>query len=78
MDELSNKTWYVSYVTGRPAGDRSHRATRTFGTEAEAKAFARKKAEAGDKALIAGTINPVTPKRVIPSASIADWLYGER
>lgn len=67
--------WYVSHIAKRDVSDeRALRATRTFATEREAKAFARTRAEAGDKSLIAGTINPVTPKRVIPSASIPDWL----
>jgi hypothetical protein len=30
--------------------------------------------KAGDQTLIAGTINPVSPKRVVPSASIPAWL----
>ena len=32
------------------------------------------KSAAGDQTLIAGTINPVSPKRVISSASIPAWL----
>jgi len=68
-------TWYVSYVaSGDPSGDRVRRATKTFAGEHEAREFARAKFEAGDKALIAGTINPETPKRVIPSSAIPDWL----
>ena len=68
-------TWYVSFVVGADlSDDRAHRGTRTFADEHEAKKFARGKYEAGDKTLVAGTINPVTPKRVISSASIPDWL----
>jgi hypothetical protein len=68
-------TWYVSFIAGENLSDeRAHRGTRTFIGEHEAKTFARTKYEAGDKTLVAGTINPVTPKRVIPSASIPDWL----
>ena len=68
-------TWYVSFVAGENlSDDRAHRGTRTFAGEQEAKAFARAKFEAGDRTLVAGTINPVTPKRVISSASIPDWL----
>ena len=44
--------------------------------DGEAKEFARIRAAAGDQTLIAGTINPASPKRVIPSASIAAWLDG--
>jgi hypothetical protein len=40
----------------------------------EAKKFARARYEAGDRTVVTGTINPMTPKRVIPSASIPDWL----
>jgi hypothetical protein len=72
-------TWYVSHIASSDMlADRSHRATRTFGSEIEAKEFARARAEAGDRTLIAGTINPTTPKRVIPSAAILDWLDEER
>jgi hypothetical protein len=67
--------WYVSYIAKRDVSDeRALRATKTFAAEHEAKEFARAKSIAGDRSLIAGTINPVTPKRVIPSASIPDWL----
>jgi hypothetical protein len=68
-------TWYVSFIAGENLSDeRAHRGTMTFAGETEAKKFARAKFEAGDRTLVAGTINPVTPKRVISSASIADWL----
>jgi hypothetical protein len=48
-----------------------------FENESEAKEFARARSKASDTTLMAGTINPVTPKRVIPSASILDWLDDE-
>ena len=68
-------TWYVSFIAGdNLADDRAHRGTRTFAGEQEAKQFARARYEAGDRTLVAGTINPVTPKRVISSAVIPDWL----
>jgi len=68
-------TWYVSFVaSGDLSGDRVRRGTRTFASEYEARKFARAKFEAGDKTLVAGTINPETPKRVIPSSAIPDWL----
>lgn len=71
-------TWYVSYVaSGDISGERAYRATKTFADEDEARKFARALFEAGDKTLIAGTINPVTPKRVIPSSAIPDWLDEE-
>jgi hypothetical protein len=68
-------TWYVSFIAGENlSDDRAHRGTRTFAGEHEAKKFARARFEAGDRTLVAGTINPVTPKRVIPSAVVPDWL----
>jgi hypothetical protein len=68
-------TWYVSYVaSGDVSGDRARRTTKTFASEHEAKNFARAKFDAGDKTLVAGTINPETPKRVIASSAIPDWL----
>jgi hypothetical protein len=68
-------TWYVSYVaSGDVSGDRARRTTKTFASEHEAKNFARTKFDAGDKTLVAGTINPETPKRVISSSAIPDWL----
>jgi hypothetical protein len=68
-------TWYVSYIASADLlDDRPHRATKTFEDETRAKEFARARANAGDRTLIAGTINPATPKRVIPSASIPAWL----
>jgi hypothetical protein len=75
MAEPSKMSWYVSHIAGGSMfGERPHRATRTFASENEAKEFARTRIEAGDKTLIAGTINPMQPKRVIPSASIMAWL----
>jgi hypothetical protein len=77
MRNTPNMTWYVSYVSDADVSvERAHRATRTFAGEAAARTFARTRFEAGDKTLVAGTLNPVTPKRVIPSAGIPDWLDG--
>jgi hypothetical protein len=68
-------TWYVSFVAGEnPSDDRAPRGTKTFSGEHEAKKFARARFDAGDQTIVAGTINPVTPKRVISSAAILDWL----
>ena len=79
MGSVPQMTWYVSYaVNGDFSGDRVQRATRTFRNEAEARRFARARADAGDKSLVAGTINPVAPKRVIASAAILDWLDDEQ
>jgi hypothetical protein len=77
MRTTPNMTWYVSYVaSGDLSVERAHRATSRFADEAEARTFARTRFEAGDRTLVAGTINPVTPKRVIPSSGIPDWLDG--
>jgi hypothetical protein len=77
MRTTSNMTWYVSCVSsGDLSAERAHRSTRTFADEAEARAFARARYEGGDKTLVAGTINPVVPKREIPSSAIPDWLDG--
>ncbi len=65
--------WFVSYVaTGTSAT--GPRRTETFSSEAEAKQFARSRAEAGDQTLMAGTVNPTVPRRVISSASLWEWL----
>ena len=75
MAEINKMTWYVSYIaSGSLFDQRPPRATRTFASEDEAKAFARTRSAAGDQSLIAGTINPVSPKRIVPSASIHAWL----
>jgi hypothetical protein len=75
MGSVPRMTWYVSFIaSGDVSGDRVRRATRTFASEHEARKFARAKFEAGDKTLVAGTINPETPKRVIASSAIPDWL----
>jgi len=69
-------TWYVTYEvprSGASARRRSPRSTRMFGTEADAKAFARTKFEEG-LIVNAGTINPHLPRRAIASGSIPRWL----
>ena len=85
--------WSVSLVCGRaliPAWfvtievskrgllkkPRSPRETRTFATEAEAKAFARLMLDKG-LAVFAGTINPHSPKQLIPSNRVHAWLAYE-
>jgi hypothetical protein len=75
MGNISQMTWYVSYVSsGDLSGDRAYRATKTFANEGEARTFAQARFEAGDKTLVAGTINPAAPKRVISSSAIPAWL----
>jgi hypothetical protein len=68
--------WYVTFEVrkrGILPRQRSPRETRTFLTEAEAKAFARSRFEEG-LTVYAGTINPHTPKRLVPSSEIYSWL----
>jgi len=72
-------TWYVT-VEVRPGAlprPRSPRLTSTFETEAEAKNFARTKLREGRMA-VAGTINPFTPRRTVPSHDIAAWMADEQ
>jgi hypothetical protein len=71
-------TWYVTFEHKRGIlpKQRSPRQTKTFATEAEAKIFARAKLEEG-LAVFAGTINPHSPKRLIPAAEIQVWLGDE-
>ena len=68
--------WYVTFEVrqrGVLPKQRSPRETRTFATEAEAKIFARAKLDEG-LVVYAGTINPHTPKRLVPSSQIDSWL----
>ena len=74
-------TWYVSYRTNitpkRDDGERrSARATRKFKTEAEAKQFAQEMIKDG-WSVIAGTLNPHTPKKTVASTKILDWIVGK-
>lgn len=73
--------WYVSYRSNiapkRENGGRGVvRATRKFKDEADAKQFAQEIIANGWSA-IAGTLNPHTPKRTIPSTRILDWIAGK-
>lgn len=69
-------TWYVTFEVqkrGLLPRRRSPRATRKFETETEAKDFARAKFNEG-LIVYAGTINPHSPKQLIPSSSIPSWI----
>ena len=46
-------------------------------SEAEAKAFARSKLDEG-LTVYAGTINPHTPKQLVPSSHIYTWIAAEQ
>nr|WP_245004064.1 hypothetical protein [Bradyrhizobium liaoningense] len=72
--------WYVTLAVRRHGllrKPRSPHETRTFATEAEAKAFARSKLEDG-LVLLAGTINPHSPKQLIPASRIRSWLADDQ
>ena len=68
-------TWYVSYQTPRRSlAERPQaRQSKRFKTEIEAKQFAREKLNEG-LVVIAGTINPHSPKRLITPSNLEDWL----
>jgi hypothetical protein len=71
-------TWYVTFEVPRRGvfpERRSPRTTRTFGSETEAKRFARSKFHEG-MTIYAGTINPHAPKQLISSDGIRSWLEG--
>jgi hypothetical protein len=75
-------TWYVSYRSNiiprcdREGPRRVARATRKFKGEADAKNFAREIIAQGWSA-IAGTLNPHSPKRMVSSRQILDWIDGK-
>ncbi|KIZ45573.1 MULTISPECIES: hypothetical protein [Rhodopseudomonas] len=69
--------WYVAYGpdTTVKSDDRASgvvRSTKTFKSEAEAKAFAMEIVAKGWSAN-AGTLNPYQPKRMVPSSQIEKW-----
>lgn len=69
--------WYISFEPASRGKDRIYRReTKTFPTEAEAKAFARMILDSALR-VSAGTINPVQPKRVIGSKrGLSEWISG--
>ena len=71
----SPEIWYVSYCSDdAPDGaSRRVRLTRRFRTETEAKRFAQEIINS-NHAVLAGTLNPHTPRRVVGSDSILDWI----
>ncbi|MHC2333413.1 hypothetical protein ACVIW0_002702 [Bradyrhizobium sp. USDA 4454] len=73
-------TWYVTFEVQQRRGmlpkPRHPRLTRTFETETEAKLFAKEKLDQG-LVVTAGTLNPHTPRQVVPSIAISVWLGEE-
>lgn len=73
-------TWYVTFEVqkrGTLPKARHPRLTKAFETEAEAKNFAREKFDQG-LIVTAGTLNPQSPKQIVPSGDIASWLGCEQ
>jgi hypothetical protein len=74
VTKKNQNSWYVSIhlPQAQKTGHYSRR-SETFASEAEAKQFAASKIAAGTE-ISAGTLNPVTPKRVIKPSEIEKWL----
>jgi hypothetical protein len=73
-------TWYVTFEVqkrGTLPKARHPRLTKAFETETEAKIFAREKFNQG-LVVTAGTLNPHSPKQIIPSSAISIWLGSEQ
>lgn len=73
-------SWYVTFEVRKSSllpKKRGLRETKMFEKEAEAKTFARSKLEEG-LMVFAGTINPHSPKQLIPASRIHIWLDGEQ
>ena len=74
MVKNDRKTWYVSIhlPDAQKTGHYSRR-SESFAGESEAKRFAAGKMADGTE-ISAGTLNPVTPKRIIKPSEIEKWL----
>ena len=74
MTKNDRKTWYVSIhlPDDQKTGHYSRR-SETFADESEAKRFAADKIASGVE-ISAGTLNPVTPKRIIKPSEIEKWI----
>ena len=67
-------TWYVSiYLPDHQKTGHYSRRSETFAGESEAKQFAAAKIAAGSE-VSAGTLNPVSPKRIVRPSEIEKWL----
>jgi hypothetical protein len=76
IEQSMTPTWYVTFEVqkrGLLSRPRHPRLTQGFATEAEAQAFARKRFDEG-LVVTAGTLNPCSPKRIIPASSMPGWL----
>jgi hypothetical protein len=70
--------WYVSYRPNAAPGCKRRRVriTRKFKTEIDAKQFAQEIIKTAGS-VIAGTLNPYTPRKAVASKSILDWISGK-
>jgi hypothetical protein len=67
-------TWYVAIqVPNREKTGHYSRRSHSFASEAAAKHFAAIKIEEGVE-VSAGTLNPVSPKRIVGPSEIKQWL----
>ncbi len=74
MIKNNRKTWYVSiHLPDDEKTGHYSRRSETFASESEAKQFAAGKIAAGTE-ISAGTLNPVTPKRIIKPSEVEKWL----
>ena len=74
MSKNSHKTWYVSiHLPEEQKTGHYSRRSETFCSEAEAKRFAASQMAFGTE-ISAGTLNPVTPKRIVKPSEIEKWL----
>jgi hypothetical protein len=74
VTERMLKTWYVSTRVPLPEKTVHYsRRSQTFASESAAKEFAAGKIAEGLE-VSAGTLNPVSPKRVIGPSEIEQWL----
>lgn len=71
----SPEIWYVSYCPddGPDGASRRVRVTRRFRSETEAKQFAQE-IISSNHTVLAGTLNPHKPRRVVGSHSVLDWI----
>jgi hypothetical protein len=74
VNKKNQNTWYVSiHLPEHQKTGHYSRRSETFVSESEAKQFAATKVVAGTE-ISAGTLNPVTPKRIIRPSEIEKWL----
>jgi hypothetical protein len=74
LAEKIPNTWYVSvHVPREDTPGHYSRRSQTFTSEEDAKQFAAARLAEGIE-VSAGTLNPVSPKRIIGPSQIEEWL----